>query len=237
MNVATFKHRLLHYLDYKGISKKDFYDTTSIKRGFLDTNKLTRSVSDTYISIILDIYDDINFLWLLKGEGKMLKQDKKSEKNDAIWVEYERFKLVPLINKRARAGFLSGWEDDEYIDELPKIPWEVDREYKGNYLTFEVVGDSMECDNPRESILEGDLLLGREVRKEYWSSKLHINKWDFIVVHKTEGILVKRIIEHEVETGKLILHSLNPYYENQEVYMQDLNGIYNIVDIKRSRRR
>jgi hypothetical protein len=95
----------------------------------------------------------------------------------------------------------------------------------------------MECDNPRESILEGDLLLGREVRKEYWSSKLHINKWDFIVVHKTEGILVKRIIEHEVETGKLVLQSLNPYYEKQEVYMQDLNGIYNIVDIKRSRRR
>ena len=113
----------------------------------------------------------------------------------------------------------------------------MDREYKGNYLTFEVVGDSMECDSPRESILEGDLLLGREVRNEYWTSKLHIHKWDFIIVHKTEGILVKRIIEHDVSSGKLILKSLNPYYEDQTVYMNDLTGIFNIVDIKRSRRR
>lgn len=133
---------------------------------------------------------------------------------DAKWIEYGQFKLVPLISKRARAGFLSGWEDDEYIEELPKIPREVDREYKGNYLTFEVVGDSMECDNPRESILEDDLLLGREVRNEYWTSKLHIHKWGFIIVHKTEGILVKRIIEHYVSNGKLILKSLNPYYQD-----------------------
>ncbi len=236
INVVDFKYRLIEYLDYKGISKKEFYDTTTIKRGFLDTDKLSRGVTNTNIGLIVENYRDVNLQWLLLGLGDMImKFDPEPE--DAIQKENEHFKFVPLINKRARAGFLSGWEDDEYMEELPKIPWEVDREYKGNYLTFEVVGDSMECDSPRDSILEGDLLLGREVRKEYWTSKLHINKWDFIIVHKTKGILVKRIKEHDVNTGQLILHSLNPYYEDQIVYVEDLNAIYNIIDIKRSRRR
>ena len=92
---------------------------------------------------------------------------------DAIWVNYERFKLVPLVTHRAQAGFLSGWGDDEYMEELPKVPWEVDKEYKGRYVTFEVAGDSMESDtNPRESIFEGDLLLCREVQRVHWKNKL-----------------------------------------------------------------
>tara|TARA_R100001510_G_C7655524_1_gene214738 strand:+ start:1989 stop:2681 length:693 start_codon:yes stop_codon:yes gene_type:complete len=157
---------------------------------------------------------------------------------DAIWVNYERFKLVPLVTHRAQAGFLSGWGDDEYMEELPKVPWEVDKEYKGRYVTFEVAGDSMESDtNPRESIFEGDLLLCREVQRVHWKNKLHIHKWDFVIVHRRDGILVKRIIEHKTGNGALVLHSLNPYYDDFEVEMDDLIAIFNIVDIKRSARR
>ena len=157
---------------------------------------------------------------------------------DGIWVKFESFKLVPLVNYRAQAGFLSGYGDDEYIEDLPKIPWEVDREYKGRYITFEVSGDSMESDeNPRESIFEDDLLLCREIQRQHWKNKLHINKWDFVIAHRSQGILVKRITEHNVQNGDLKLHSLNPYYEDQVVNMDDLIAIFNIVDIKRKRKR
>lgn len=157
---------------------------------------------------------------------------------DAIWVNFERFKLVPLVTHRAQAGFLSGWGDEEYMEELPKVPWEVDKEYKGRYVTFEVAGDSMESDtNPRESIFEGDLLLCREVQRVHWKNKLHIHKWDFVIVHREQGILVKRIKQHVTGNGTLILESLNPYYEDFSVEMDDLIAIFNIVDIKRSARR
>ena len=236
MNIASSKGRLLQYLDIKGISKVQFYRETQIKRGFLDADKLNASISDKFLAIIVGVYSDLKLSWLITGAGEM--EHTEATKSNAVWVDYNNFKLVPLVGKRARAGFLAGWEDEEYIEELPKIPWEVDKEYKGNYLTFEAVGDSMESINsPRESIYEGDLLLAREVDKHHWSNKLHINQWDFIIVHKEEGILVKRIIEHDVETGKLVLHSLNNYYQDQTVYMNDLVGIYNVIDIKRSRRR
>lgn len=174
-------------------------------------------------------------IFQLHGVGKSSSILKEPE---AIWVSYERFKLVPLVTHRAHAGFLSGWGDEEYIEGLPKVPWEVDREYKGRYMTFEVSGESMESDfEPRESLYEGDLLLCREVQRHHWTNKLHIHKWDFVIVHRIEGILVKRIKEHNTENGILTLHSLNPLYDDFKVNIDDLIAIFNIVDVKRNRRR
>jgi len=198
-----------------------------------------RYFTDSFIEKFCATYG-INKVWIDTGEGEIDTNINTniSKEPDAIWVNYERFKLVPLVTHRAQAGFLSGWGDDEYLEELPKVPWEVDKEYKGKYVTFEVAGDSMESDtNPRESIFEGDLLLCREVQRIHWKNKLHIHKWDFVIVHRRDGILVKRIIEHKTGNGTLVLHSLNPYYDDFEVEMDDLIAIFNIVDIKRSARR
>lgn len=157
---------------------------------------------------------------------------------EAIQVNYSEMNVmfVPLVSSYAYAGFLNGFGDEEYIDELPKVSWADDKEHRGDYLCFEVKGDSME-DGTSESILEGDILLCRNVRQEFWKSKLHINKWDFVIVHKEDGILVKRIIKHDVETGDLVLHSLNDYYEDKTINLKDVAKILNVVDIKRKHKR
>lgn len=156
---------------------------------------------------------------------------------DAHWYGVPNTMMVPMISHRAQAGFLSGWADDAAtLEDYPKIPWEVDREYKGKYVCFEVTGDSMD-DGSRESLIDGDVILCREVMQQHWRNRLHINQWDFVIAHKEKGIVVKRIVEHEVETGRLVLHSLNEMYDDYEVYMQDCIAIFNVVDVKRSRRR
>ncbi len=165
-----------------------------------------------------------------KNEGEINIVNEAGLKNSSTHM------MVPLVNHRAKAGFLSHWGDTEYIGDLPKIIWEVDQEYKGRYICFEVYGDSMDNQTP-ESLLENDILLTREVARHHWKDKLHIKKWDFVIVHKTEGVMVKRITEHDTTTGKLTLHSLNDYYEDQEVFMDDLIAIFNVVDLKRNRRR
>ena len=162
----------------------------------------------------------------------------KQKDHSAIPVDFSEMNVmyVPLINKFAYAGFLNGFGDDEYLDDLPRVPWANDFEAKGNYLCFEVKGDSMD-NGSYESILEGDVLLCREVRRDYWSSKLHIQKWDFVIVHQTEGILVKRILDHDVEDGILVLHSLNEYYEDFKVNLNEVSKIFNIVDFRRKKSR
>lgn len=169
-----------------------------------------------------------------------IKFEDFQEKNpaEAIPVDFIEMNVmyVPLVNKYAYAGYLNGFGDDEWIEELPKIPFAADREHKGEYLCFEVRGDSMD-DGSYESYLEGDILLCRNVRQDFWTSRLHINKWDFVIVHKEEGILVKRIIKHEVEKGILTLHSLNEYYEDFKVHLKDVAKIFNVVDFRRNRSR
>jgi phage repressor protein C with HTH and peptisase S24 domain len=142
---------------------------------------------------------------------------------------------VPMVNQYAYAGYMRGYTDAEYIDSLPKMPWIVDREYKGEYFTFEVRGDSMD-DGTRDSYVEGDLLLCREISRSHWvQSKLHIKKWDFVIVHKTDGILVKRIVEHNVDKGSLKLSSLNELYPDVDVKLKDIAKIFNVVQVMRKK--
>lgn len=237
------KERLKEYIQSKSLTISGFEQSIGASNGYV--NNISKGIGKKKLEIILENYSDLSMEWLLTGKGQMLKYSDKmpnpistDKEPDAIWVNYERFKLVPLVTHRAQAGFLAGWGDEEYMEELPKVPWEVDKEYKGRYVTFEVAGDSMESDtNPRESIFEGDLLLCREVQRTHWKNKLHIHKWDFVIVHREQGILVKRIKEHITGNGTLVLHSLNPYYDDFNVEMDDLIAIFNIVDIKRSARR
>lgn len=170
---------------------------------------------------------------LFKNQSQKIVSD-----SNAVKVSYSEMNvmMVPLISTYAQAGYLSGFNDPEYIEELPKIPFADDKEHRGDYLCFEVKGDSME-DGSLESILEGDLLLCRNVRQDFWKSKLHINKWDFVIVHREKGILVKRIIKHDVENGILTLHSLNDYYEDFTINLKDVAKIMNVVDIKRKHKR
>lgn len=142
---------------------------------------------------------------------------------------------VPLVNQYAYGGYLSGYDDNGFLESLPKIPYVLDKEYKGQYLCFEVRGDSMEVDS-EESIPEGSILLCRNVRQDYWKSKLHINKWDFVIVH-IDGILVKRIIKHDVDKGIITIHSLNDFYEDKEINLRDVKQIFNIVEIQLKRKR
>ncbi len=146
--------------------------------------------------------------------------------NDMLMME------VPLVSQYAYAGYLAGYGDQEFIDELPRIPWIVDREHKGNYLSFEVRNDSM-YDGSFNSYAEGDRILGREILRHHWQNKLHIEKWDFIIVHKRDGILLKKIAEHDTENGRLRLHSLNPMYEDIWVNTDDLAQIFNVVQVSR----
>lgn len=185
--------------------------------------------SSTIISDISNRFD-INSNWLITGEGN------KKNIEEAIPVNVNCILNVPLVNQYAYAGYLGGYSDVEYIESLPTIPFIVDHEAHGHYIAFEVRGDSMN-DGTEESYLEGDRLLCREIKRELWvDSKLHIRKWDFVIVHK-DGILIKRILDHNVEEGTITIHSLNPIYPDRVINLAEVYQIFNVIEFWRPRRR
>jgi len=137
---------------------------------------------------------------------------------------------VPLVPVSAQAGYLVGFGDQEYVENLPLVPVFVDKNYKGKYMVFEVSGDSMD-DGSREALCDGDKILCREIKRELWTSKLHIRDWYFVIVCKTEGITVKQITNHDVETGVITCHPLNPLFEDFNVHLDNVVELYNVIKI------
>jgi phage repressor protein C with HTH and peptisase S24 domain len=139
--------------------------------------------------------------------------------------------LVRLVSEYAYAGYQNGYADTEYMKTLPQEPFIVDREYKGNYVCFVVKGDSMVCDSPN-AILAGDKLLARELSRDHWRDKLHITKYNFVIV-TNDGIVIKQIIKHDNDKGIITVHSFNPLYEDYDINLKDVSQLFNVVAFKR----
>ena len=123
------------------------------------------------------------------------------------------------------------------MDDLPAHFITVNEFHKGSYRSFEVSGDSM-TDGTDASILDGDIVTGRLIKRELWLSKFHTHKYRYwVVVHKYEGVIIKEIAHHDVANGILTLHSLNAdktKYPDFDVSLDDVDQIFNVVDISRS---
>lgn len=171
-------------------------------------------------------FPQLNKTYLLTGEGSILK---KPIQNEVTQLTIGGVMMVPLVNQYAHAGYMAGYADAVYVESLPKIPWVVDHEYKGKYISFEIRGDSMD-DGLKHSYEQGDVVLCREIYPEYWKCKLHIRTWDaFVIVHKTDGIVVKQIINHDVENGIITCHSFNPIYEDFQIDLREVAQLFNVV--------
>lgn len=137
---------------------------------------------------------------------------------------------VPLVTIKAQAGYLNGFDDVKFIEELPRVQVLADRTFRGKYMCFEVSGDSMN-DGTLRSICDGDTILGREIKRDLWCYKIHFNQWFFVINH-IDGLLVKQIVEHDVEKGTITCHSLNPVYgPDFELNLSEVRELYNVIKI------
>jgi phage repressor protein C with HTH and peptisase S24 domain len=215
--------------DYK-LKHKDLGDMIDMTGEAFRMAVVRKSLSKLEISKLEEKFLELKQTTSKKGDGSAFNKNVSSFKEMSVM-------MVPFVSQYAHAGYLSGFGDEEFLENLPKVPWADDVEHRGEYICIEARGDSMTNDDPREAILDRDLLLCRNVRKDFWKSKLHINKWDFVIVHKELGITVKRIIKHDVDRGIITLHALNDMYDDFEVDLRDVSQILNVVDIKRHRSR
>jgi transcriptional regulator with XRE-family HTH domain len=143
---------------------------------------------------------------------------------------------IPLVNQYAQTGYMNGLDDEKYLESLPTIPFTNDLEHKSEYMCFEVKDDSMD-NRLYESYLEGDILLCRNIRRDFWVNKLNYDKWDFVIIHIEKGILIKRIIDHNTENGTITLHPLNNYYSDSEIHLKDVVKLFNIISTMRKNHR
>jgi len=244
--------------DYQGIKFKDFLSRKNIKvvdaakqlgvsrqnlYQYFRSDTLSRETVNNLLTVFKTSEQEIFGTNPEPGNGKLMGEvNYPLDPNDTPFVDIgggQYLMIVPLVNEYAYAGYLAGYKDTEYIEDLPKHTIVVQKQHRGHYRAFEVIGESMENPEfPRESIYDGSIVTGREVQPHLWRSRLHTHRWkDFVIVHK-EGILIKRIASHNVDDGMVELESLNPnkaQYPNRTVHLDDVDQIYNIVNVTQYR--
>lgn len=232
----TLKERMFYLIEKEGLNPNQFYTISGLGNGYL--NNVGESFRKPTIEKIKKSFPHWNMDWILYEKGEPITNISRGniEILEALPLNQNYIINVPLVNQYAQAGYLCGFQDAAYIATLPTIPFIIDHEAKGNYVAFEVRGDSMN-DGTEESYLEGDRLLCREIAPYLWAeSKLHIRKWDFVIVHE-DGILVKRIIDHNVEMHTITIHSLNDMYPDRVIDLAEVRQIFNVIELQRPRRR
>jgi len=127
--------------------------------------------------------------------------------------------IVSFVPVKAAAGYLAGYADPEFLDELNTFT--LPMLAPGDYRAFEIIGDSM-LPTPSGSVIVGEKVNSiREVK----------NSNTYIVVSNTDGVVYKRIITNDDNKEKLTLLSDNPLYEPYQVNSQDIVEVWKAVYI------
>jgi transcriptional regulator with XRE-family HTH domain len=138
---------------------------------------------------------------------KTKAETKQFENNDLrilpIVVDKDQNEKICLVPIKASAGYLNGYSDPEFMEELPLFNLPMVEFSQGTHRAFQIQGDSM---NP---IPSGSYIMGQFVEDWNWIK----NGECYIIVSKNEGVVYKRLINNLNTNQSIELHSDNPEYE------------------------
>lgn len=95
--ISLIKQNILQYLDFKGISKYEFYQKTGISNGILSKNN---GISEDSMLKFLSYYTEVNPEWLLTGQGEMLKKE-STNKQEEVSYNVGNDKKIDIVNELA----------------------------------------------------------------------------------------------------------------------------------------
>jgi phage repressor protein C with HTH and peptisase S24 domain len=202
--VSPLKQRILHFVDFLDISKREFYNKTSISRGTLESNT---GITEETLAKIFATFDELNINWVFTGEGQMLKSDFPHIATKAN----DRSEGIPLIPITAMAGAFS---QDRQVLELECERFVVPT-FKGADFLIAVKGSSM---YPKYS--SGDIVACKRLPIDTFF------QWNKVYVLDTDqGALIKRVSKAN-KPDLILIVSENIKYEPFEL---NRSQIYNIA--------
>lgn len=133
----------------------------------------------------------------------------------SISVDQNNKENVEFVPVKAKAGYLAGYNDPTYIGKLPKLSLPHLPENK-TFRMFPTEGDSM------LPIPENCLVI-----TEYVTDWRDLKKTPCIVIMRNEQTFLFKMVSSMIDANRtMLLHSLNPAYEDKEVFAGDVAEIW-----------
>lgn len=150
----------------------------------------------------------------ISGEGDT-KQAQNKLRVLSITVDKNDRENIELVPQKAAAGYLNGYADTEYIEDLPKFQLPVLPE-NASYRAFEISGDSM------LPLRSGTIVIGQFVE----SIPELKNGKTYIMVTRDEGIVYKRVSKYADNPELFCFASDNRQYSAYDVKGEDIVEIW-----------
>jgi transcriptional regulator with XRE-family HTH domain len=164
----------------------------------------------------LDVLENVSAIFKVSLD-ELLLEDLSESKGSSYLAKRRQMKmmsadrnLIHFVPVKAAAGYLAGYADSEFIDELNTFT--LPMLTGGSYRAFEIIGDSM-LPTPSGSVIVGEKIENLENVK---------NNAAYIVVSRNEGIVYKRVVKNNKNKNKLTLVSDNPAFQPYQVYATDV---------------
>jgi transcriptional regulator with XRE-family HTH domain len=193
----------------RGWTQEEFSSKLKIKRSLLGAYEEERAEPRVEV---LEIVSGIFKITL----DELLLKDVGAAKGTTYLEKRRQLKMastvadIQFVPVKAAAGYLAGYADPEFIDELNTFT--LPMMAAGNYRAFEIVGDSM---LPTQS---GSVIVGEKL-EDLDDVK---NSNTYIVISRNEGIVYKRVLKSNRNKTKVTLVSDNPQYEPYQVNADDI---------------
>ena len=149
------------------------------------------------------------------SEEDYIKSAKSNLRVLSITVDNNDRENIELVPQKAAAGYLNGYSDPEYIEELPKFHLPVLPE-NATYRAFEISGDSM------LPLRSGTIVVGQFVES---STELKNGK-TYVLITRDEGIVYKRIFKYADNPELFCFASDNSQYSAYDVNGGDIVEIW-----------
>jgi transcriptional regulator with XRE-family HTH domain len=207
MSIACKNLKYLRKL--RGWTQEEFAAKLRIKRSLLGAYEEERAEPR------IDVLETVGDIFKLTLD-ELLRKDLNENKGGNYLAKRRAQKLaaasndIQLVPVKAAAGYLAGYADPEFLDELNTFT--LPMLAPGNYRAFEILGDSM-LPTPSGSVIVGEKVDNLEDVK---------SNQTYIVVSRSEGIVYKRVMKNNKLKNKLTLISDNTAYQPYNVNAEDV---------------
>lgn len=224
MEKKTFiAENIKHLRKKKGLTQSQLADLINLKRSVIGSYEENRAFPRPHMLINLARLADVSvedFISTFIGNTTNTAKKDINGNNLRILATVTNARnkeLISLVPAKASAGYLNGYSDPEYIEELPvfDLPLPEFSQDK-TYRAFQINGDSM------KPIPSGSYILC-----EYTQDWEFIKTGEtYIVVTSNQGIVYKRVTNEITSHRRLILISDNKEYSAFEIQVEDIIEIW-----------
>lgn len=207
----------------KKLSQNQLADELEISRSRLGSYEESRAEPPYDLLIKIADYFHIAIDALVRGD--LAKTDPESlleiGKNRILFpviVDRQNQDMVEVVPAKAVAGYLTGYADPEFMEDLPimNLPFKI----VGKHRAFAIKGDSM------PPLKDGTFVVGKYVE----SLKEIKEGQTYIVLTKEDGVVYKRLYREDKKSNDVFqFHSDNTAYSPYTVKSENIIEIWSFV--------